>query len=139
VRRAARAIQATLAAWHALAATQNAFEILASAGIAPGLRPLASKNLELIERYADRVRLPKRVSATLLACASVLEVAAAAGFCRGAVRGRRSEFGFTAALALFGAFFLIDDAFDDYDEGARHRSVFAMLIVCYMATAPRKA
>jgi len=69
----------------------------------------------------------------------VLEAAAAAGFCRGAVRGRRSEFGFSAALALFGAFFLIDDAFDDYDEGARHRSVFAMLIVGYMATAPRKA
>jgi hypothetical protein len=139
VKPAARAIQATLAAWHALAATQNVFEILASAGIAPGLRPLASKNLELIERYVERVRLPKRASVPLLACASALEAAAAAGFCRGVLRGRRSEFGFTTALALFGGFFLIDDAFDDYEMGARHRSTFTMLIVAYMATSPRQA
>jgi hypothetical protein len=37
------------------------------------------------------------------------------------------------AAALFGAFFLIADAFDNDDLGAKHRATFALLVASYAA------
>lgn len=131
---AGRTVLAVLALWHALAAIQNVFDILASTGLAPGLRRLASKNLELIGKLAEPLHLPKSSLVLLLAGAATVEAAASASFACGAIDGDRNELGFGLSLALFGSFFLIDDAFDDYDLGAKHRAIFTLVAAGYAAS-----
>jgi hypothetical protein len=130
---AGRSVLAVLGAWHGLAAVQNVFEVLVSTGVAPGLRPLASKNLELVGKLAEPLHPPKSAIVTLVAAASAIEAAASVSFVRGAIAGDRSEPGFALSLALFGAFFLIDDAFDDYELGAKHRAIFTLVAAAYAA------
>ena len=129
-----RTVLGVFGLWHGLAAIQNIFDILASTGIEPRLRPLASKNLALIGKLAEPLRPPKSSIVVLLAGASVVEAATSASFLYGAIEGDRSEFGFSLSLGLFGAFFLIDDAFDDYDLGAKHRAIFTLVAAGYAAT-----
>ena len=131
-------VLSVLSLWHGLAAIQNFFEILVATGIAPGLRPLASKNLELAGKLAEPLHPPKGAIVALVAGASVVEVAACLSFARGAIEGEESERGFGLSLALFGSFFLIDDAFDDYDLGAKHRAIFTLIAVAYAATKAAK-
>lgn len=129
-----RTVLAVLGLWHGLAALQNIFDILASTGVAPGLRRLASKNLELVGKLAKPLHLPKSTVVVLLAGACTVEAAASASFARGAIEGDQSELGFGLSLALFGSFFLIDDAFDDYDLGAKHRAIFMLVAAGYAAS-----
>jgi hypothetical protein len=130
---AGRSVLGVLGLWHGLAAVQNVFDILASTGVAPGLRPLASKNLELVGKLVEPLNPPKGALVALLAGASAVEAVAFASFARGALDGDRSELGFSLSLALFGSFFLIDDAFDNYDLGAKHRAIFTLVAAGYAA------
>jgi hypothetical protein len=128
-----RAVHGVLALWHAIAATQNAFEILVAARAAPALAPFASKNLQLVQKVIGPLHLPEGAGCLLLAGASALEFAASLGFMRGALAGRRDDPAFAASLLLFGSFFLIDDALDDYDLGAKHRAIFTLILAAYSA------
>jgi len=129
----ARTLLGVLGLWHALAAVQNVFAILVSLNAAPGLRPFASKNAEAIGKLLERLHPSKARVATLLAGVSAMEAAAAVGFLRGAIDGESSELGFVLSLTLFGAFFIVDDAFDGYDMGADHRAIFTLLAASYAA------
>ncbi len=129
----AKTIHGTLGFWHALAALQNVADILATSGVAPALRPLASKNVALVGELVKPLHLTQRTIITLVSGVSIVEAVAAAAYLRAALRERRSELGFGLSLALFGAFFLIDDAFDNYDLGAKHRATFALLAASYAA------
>jgi hypothetical protein len=134
-----RTILAVLSLWHGLAAIQNFFDVLASTGVAARLRPLASKNFDLIAKVAEPVHLPKPAIAVLLTGAATMETAAAVSFVRGATAGENYELGFTLSLALFGSFFLIDDALDDYDLGAKHRAIFTLVAAGYAAARAAKS
>ncbi len=136
---AGRTVLGVLGLWHGLAAIQNAFDILAGTGVAPGLRPLASKNLELVAKLMGRLHPPKEALVVLLAGTSALEAAACVSFGRGALEGGEAELGFGLSLALFGAFFLIDDAFDDYELGAKHRAIFTLVAAGYAAVKAAQA
>ena len=129
-----KTLHAVLGSWHGLAAVQNVFDILASTGIAPALRPLASKNTELIGKLLERLHPSKDTIAALLAIAAAVEAVASAAFLRGALDGEVSDDGFAVSLALFGGFFLIDDAFDGYDLGADHRAIFTLVASAYAAS-----
>jgi hypothetical protein len=136
---AGRTILTVLGVWHGLAAAQNVCDVLATTGIAPRLRPVASKNFELVAKVAKPLQPTVPAIATLLAGASLVEAAAAVSFVRGALAGVCDDAGFGLSLALFGSFFLIDDAFDDYDLGARHRAVFTLVAVAYVAAKAAEA
>lgn len=129
-----RILHGILGVWHGLAAIQNVFEILAARDVAPGLKPLASKNLELVGKLLEPLHPGESTIVMLVAGASAVEVAASVTFVRGAVTGDCADAGFAFSLLLFGAFFLIDDAFDDYDLGARHRAVFTLVASAYAAS-----
>jgi hypothetical protein len=133
-----RTILAVLGTWHGLAATQNTFDLLASTGVAPRLRPLASKNMELVAKLTEPLHPSKSTLVLLVSGAAAIEAAASLSFVRGAVDGKRSELGFCLSLTLFGTFFLIDDAFDEYDLGAKHRAIFSLLAVSYLAVRAAK-
>jgi hypothetical protein len=132
-----RTVHGVLALWHAIAATQNVFEILVATKAAPALAPFASKNLQLVEKVVGPLHLPGATGCALLAGASALEFAASLGFIRGALSGRRNDPAFAASLLLFGSFFLIDDALDDYDLGAKHRAIFTLIVAAYSACGNR--
>jgi hypothetical protein len=134
-----RTIVGVLGLWHGLASVQNVFDVLASTNVAPGLRPLASNNLELVAKLVAPLRVTKPALVILVSGASAIEAAASIAFARGAfARGafarERADAGFALSLTLFGTFFLIDDAFDDYELGAKHRAIFALLAAAYVAT-----
>jgi hypothetical protein len=131
---AGRTTLGMLGLWHGLAATQNAFDILADTEVIPELRPLASKNLSLMAKLTAPLEPSKSALVALLSAAAAIEAAACLAFFRGALAGTRSDAGFALSLLLFGAFFTIDDAFDDYDLGAKHRAIFTMLAAAYAAT-----
>jgi hypothetical protein len=128
-----KVIHGTLGVWHALAALQNAADVLATSGIAPALRPVASKNVALIGELVKPLHLTQRTIATRVIGVCIVEAVSGAAFLRAARGEGRSEFGFGLSLALFGAFFLIDDALDNYDLGAKHRAIFALLAASYVA------
>ncbi len=134
-----RTILAVLGVWHGLAAIQNVFDVLASTGVATGLRPLASKNFELIAKMAERLHPPKAAIAVLLTKAAAVEAAASVSFVRAAIADEDAELGFVLSLALFGSFFLIDDALDDYDLGAKHRAIFTLVAAGYAAARAAKS
>jgi len=129
-----RAIHAVLGLWHGLAAVQNVFDVLASTGVAPDLRPVASKNFELIGKLLEPLHPSTGVVSALLAVVAAIEAAASVSFFRGAVAGETSDDGFAVSLVLFGAFFLIDDAFDGYQIGSDHRAIFTLLAAAYAAS-----
>jgi hypothetical protein len=129
-----RTIHAVLGLWHGLAAIQNIFDILASIEVAPGLRPIASKNFQMIGKLLERVHPSKENVATLLTTVAAVEAIASVAFLRGAVDGEESNAGFAVSLALFGAFFLIDDAFDGYQIGSDHRAIFTLVAAGYAAS-----
>jgi hypothetical protein len=129
-----RTIHAVLGLWHGLAAVQNVFDILASTGVAPGLRPLASKNVEAIGKLLERLHPSNGNIAALLAVVAAVEGVASLSFFRGVVDGETSNDGFAVSLALFGGFFLIDDAFDGYQIGADHRAIFTLVATAYVAS-----
>jgi len=131
---AGRTTLGILGVWHGLAATQNAFDILAATEVFPQLRPMASKNLSLMENLTAPLEPSKATLVALLSAAALIEAAASVAFVRGALAGTRSDAGFALSLLLFGTFFTIDDAFDDYAMGAKHRAVFTMLAAAYAAT-----
>jgi hypothetical protein len=128
-----KTIHGTLGFWHGLAALQNAADVLATSGIAPKLRPLASKNVALVGELAKPLHPTQRTIATLVIGATIVEAVAAVAYLRAALGNGRSELGFGLSLALFGAFFLIDDAFDNYELAAKHRATFALLAASYAA------
>jgi hypothetical protein len=134
-----RTIHAVLGLWHGLAAIQNIFDTLASIEVAPGLRPIASKNFQLIGKLLERLHPAKESVATLLTAVAAVEAIASVSFLRGAVDGEASEDGFAVSLALFGAFFLIDDAFDGYKIGSDHRAIFTLVAVGYAASRTARA
>jgi hypothetical protein len=129
-----RTLHAVLGLWHGLAAVQNVFDILASTGVVPALRPLASKNTELIGKLLERLHPSKEQIAGLLAVAVAGEAVASVAFLRGAVDGEVSDDGFVLSLALFGGFFLVDDAVDGYALGADHRAIFTLIAAAYAAS-----
>lgn len=108
--------------------------MLASTGVAPGLRPIAAKNFRMIAKLAAPLHPPKWLPAALLSGAAAIEALAAVSYLRGALSDGRSDAGFALSLWLFGAFFLIDDAFDDYDLGAKHRAIFTLVAATYAAS-----
>jgi len=128
-----RTIHLALGSWLAVAAFQNAAAVLATSGLAPQLKPLASKNVALVGKVAEPLHLSPRAIAALVTCASVIEAAAAAALVRATLTGKRSELGFGLSLALFSGFFVIDDMLDDYDLGAKHRAIFTLFAVAYAA------
>jgi hypothetical protein len=65
---------------------------------------------------------------------AAVEAIASVAFLRGAVDGEESNDGFAVSLALFGAFFLIDDAFDGYQIGGDHRAIFTLVAAGYVAS-----
>ena len=127
-----RTVLSVLGAWHGLSALQNTCELLAGFGLAPMLKPVAAKNLDLMKKLTAPLHFDEDALARLLVGVSLLESTAALAFVHGAVAGKRAEAGFALSLALFGAFFLIDDAFDDYELSAKHRAVFTMVAACYV-------
>jgi hypothetical protein len=122
-----------LGAWHALVAVQNTFDLLASLGIAPSLRPLAGKNFALLRKVLARFAPTDATIGTLLFNVVLMEGAAAIMFAVAAADGDADTPGFVLSFGLFGAFFLIDDALDNYEMGARHRATFTMLAAGYVA------
>jgi hypothetical protein len=88
----------------------------------------------LIAKLTAPLHPPRASIAALLTGASAVEAAASASFIRSAVAGEPCELGFALSLALFGAFFLVDDAFDEYDLGAKHRAVFTLVAASYSAS-----
>jgi hypothetical protein len=122
-----------LGAWHGVAAVQNAFDVLASTGIAPALRPLAAKNFALIGNATKELQPSKATIAMLLTGVALIEGAASLAFVRATLSDSDGEAAFVLSLALFGTFFLIDDALDDYDLGADHRAIFTMVATSYAA------
>ncbi len=129
-----RTLHGILGVWHGLAAIQNVFEILAARDVVPGLKPLASKNLELIGKLLEPLHPGEATIVMLLAGASAVEVTASVAYLRGLVADECADAGFALSLLLFGAFFLIADAFDDYDLGARHRAVCTLIAAAYAAS-----
>jgi hypothetical protein len=77
--------------------------------------------------------------AALLTGAATIETVASVSFARGAIEGEESNVGFALSLALFGSFFLIGDALDDYDLGAKHRAVFTLVAAGYSAAKAAKS
>jgi hypothetical protein len=134
-----KTLHGVLGFWHGLAAVQNVFDILASTGVAPALRPLASKNTALMRKLLERIHPSQSTLAGLLAVVSVTEAVASVAFLRGAIDDEPSDFGFALSLALFGSFFLLDDAFDGYDLGADHRAIFTLLAAAYAASKIARA
>jgi hypothetical protein len=126
-------IHAVLGLWHGLAAVQNAFDILATTDVAPELRPFASKNAAAIAKLLERLEPSTLQVATLLAGICAIEAAAAVAFARGAFNGKHDDLAFSLSLGLFGAFFLVDDAFDNYELGADHRAIFTLVAASYSA------
>jgi hypothetical protein len=122
-----------LAAWHGLVAAQNTFDLLATMGAAPYLRPLAGKNFALLRKVLARFAPSDAAIGSLLCNVILIEASAATMFAVAALDGEADTPGFVLSFALFGAFFLIDDALDDYDMGARHRATFTMLAAGYVA------
>jgi hypothetical protein len=129
-----RTIHAILGLWHGLASIQNVFDILASTEVAPGLRPVASKNFQLIGKLLERLHPSKANVAALLTIVAAIEAVASVAFLRGAVDGEESNDAFVGSLILFGAFFLIDDAFDGYQMGSDHRAIFTLVAASYAAS-----
>ncbi len=130
---AGRTIHTVLGLWHGVAAVQNAFDILATTGLVPELRPFASKNAAMIAKLLERLQPSTLQVAVLLGGVCALQAAAAASFARGAIGGKSDDLGFALSLALFGAFFLVDDAFDNYELGADHRAIFTLVAASYSA------
>lgn len=130
---------AVLSVWHGLAAIQNVLDLLASSGRFPAWRPPASRNLEMIGKLAEPLHPPKSALFALLAGVAAVEAGASGSFARGALGVGDSDVGFSLSLALFGAFFLIDDAFDDYELGAKHRAMFALVAAAYAASKAAQA
>jgi hypothetical protein len=129
-----RTIAVVLGLWHGQAAVQNALDILATTDVAPELRPFAAKNCELVGKLLKPIKPSRATIVYLVGGAAAMEAVVASAFIVSAVRGIRSEFGFAIALTLFGAFFVIDDAFDDYDLGADHRAIFTLFAAAYAAS-----
>jgi hypothetical protein len=129
-----RTIHAVLGLWHGLASLQNVFDILASTEVAPSLRPVASKNFQLIRKLLERVRPSKENVAVLLSVVAAIEAVASVAFVRGAIDREESNDAFAVSLVLFGAFFLIDDAFDGYEIGSDHRAIFTLVAASYAAS-----
>jgi hypothetical protein len=100
---------------------------------------VASKNFALIGKLLGPVRPSKESVATLLVAVASIEAVASAAFLRGAVDGKDSDDGFAVSLALFGAFFLIDDAFDGYQMGSDHRAIFTLVAAGYAASRTARA
>jgi hypothetical protein len=134
-----RTIHAVLGFWHGLASIQNVFDILASTEVAPGLRPVASKNFQLIGKLLERLRPTKATVAALLTVVAAIEAAASIAFLRGAVDGEESDDAFVVSLILFGSFFLIDDAFDGYQMGSDNRAIFTLVATSYAASRSARA
>ena len=134
-----KTIHAVLGLWHGLASIQNAFDVLASVEVAPGLRSVASKNFQLIEKLLERLHPSKEVVAALLAVVAAIAAVASVAFLRGAVDGEESNDAFAVSLVLFGAFFLIDDAFDGYQMGSDHRAIFTLVAASYAASKTARA
>ena len=130
---AGKTIHAVLGLWHGLAAVQNAFDILATTQVAPELRPFASKNAAAIAKLLERLHPSTPQIAALLGGVCAIEALAAASFARGALGGKSDDLAFALSLGLFGAFFLVDDAFDNYDMGADHRAIFTLVAASYCA------
>ncbi len=130
---AGHAILAALGVWHGLAGIQNVCDVLASLGVAPELRPYASKNVALARKLTERLHPSLATVGTLIGGAAAIEMFAAISYVRGALLGESPELGFAASLALFAGFFVIDDAFDDYDLGAKHRNIFTLIVASYVA------
>jgi hypothetical protein len=125
-----RIVLSVLGAWLGLAAAQNLADVLVEADLAPPLRPVASKNFQLMADLTSRAHLPREVLLGLLCGVAAVEASAASAFARAAAgRPAAAEAGFALSLALFGAFFLIDDAFDAYELGAKHRDAFVLFLV----------
>ena len=89
-----RTLHGILGVWHGLAAIQNVFEILAARDVVPGLKPLASKNLELIGKLLEPLHPGEATIVMLLAGASAVEVTASVAYLRGLVADECADAGF---------------------------------------------
>ena len=87
----------------------------------PGCGRSASKTLELIGKLGPGETVD--ILVVLLSGAAAIEALAGLAYVRGALVDESADAGFALSLVLFGSFFLIDDAFDDYDIGAKHRAI----------------
>ena len=134
-----RTIHAVLGLWHGLASIQNVFDILASIEVAPGLRPIASKNFKPIGKLLEPLHPSKENVAVLLTIVAAIEAGASVAFVRGAIDGEASDDAFVASLILFGGFFLVDDAFDGYRMGSDHRAIFTLVAASYAASKTDRA
>ena len=127
-----KTIHGTLGFWHGLAALQNAADVLATSGIAPKLRPLASKNVALVGELAKPLHPTQRTIATLVIGATIVEAVAAVAYLRAALGNGRSELGFGLPRTL--RRFLSDRRrVHNYELAAKHRATFALLAASYAA------
>ncbi|HTW84269.1 MAG TPA: hypothetical protein VMD91_09400 [Candidatus Sulfotelmatobacter sp.] len=134
MRSVSRMVLTILATWQGLAAIQNLADVLVEADLAPQLRPVASKNYPMIADLLAPLHPPRELVLGLLTGCAAVETLAAVALARGASGDReRAENGFALSLGLFGAFFLIDDAFDAYEMGAKHRDAFVLFLAAAVA------
>lgn len=123
-----RVVTIVLGAWLGVAAITNAFDLLGSLNVAPQLTAFASGNLALMMFLVrSHAAVPPGFLEFALSGVIVIEAAAALLFLRG-----RTTPAFVLALALFGAFIVIDDVFHGYDIEASHRGIFVMLCAAYL-------
>ncbi|MGD1067303.1 MAG: hypothetical protein ABR975_10850 [Vulcanimicrobiaceae bacterium] len=129
MRSVSRVVLTILAAWQGLAAAQNLADVLVEADLVPTLRPVASKNYGMIADLLAPLHPPRELVLSLLAGCATIEALAAGAFARAlAGEPEAAETGFALSLTLFGAFFLIDDALDAYEMGAKHRDAFLLFL-----------
>ena len=116
-----KTIHGTLGFWHGLAALQNAADVLATSGIAPKLRPLASKNVALVGELAKPLHPTQRIS----------QRRDRRNYRRGSggrriparcARKRPKRTRFWPLPRTLRRFLSIDDAFDNYELAAKHGS-----------------
>lgn len=123
-----RVVLGFLCAWHGVAAVKNLCDLLAAFALVPGAERYASGNFAAMEKLLAPLHPPREVLGTLLTGVIGVETSVAVAFARG-----DEERAFPLALALFGTFALIDEAFADYALDETHRDIVALLLIASLA------
>ncbi len=124
-----RSLLAVLSAWHGLAALKNLCDLGSRFGGAPTLARWGSGNLAGMEKLLAPAKPPRALLGLLLAGVVGVETTVAVAFARG-----NQELAYGLAIALFGSFALVDEAFRDYELDETHRDILVLLLASYLVT-----
>ena len=134
------------ALWHSVVVTTNVLNALQALGILPAGFKFVSGNWEWINHTMNPLGVPIALQAFLFAgvilwellCATLFVVACARFRNRTLVEEKESLWACAAALALWCAFQVLDEAFLAYDAESVHRVIFieAILTMIFLQLMP---